>query len=426
MARRRRSLLGARGAIPGGPSSAEGAEPSAEATPDDDVPVPTADEPAAEEPAADLPATEEPAADAPAAEPAAEPSPPVEPVPEPPAGDSLPEVSEPPEQPSFQPLTGYQQVGGADAPVAEDLFGEGGYDDFDGNNPPTEEMPTGVMEDVGQPYNAPYTVPEPPPIPGILDRFTPPPAQRTNLGARRRKPDYLADTPSSPDRYEPTPAPPRRRAVRPEDDPVAVRRGAPIGLAVVILGLGLGAVGVGAIVLGLGMMLSSGSGAEEGMTPIDATDGEITAGGVEVRSNMQRKPGLIGVDEQPSDALPPVPGAAGASPTDPALPSPGAPTPSPAPQKAVPSPAPAPRPHPRTAPAATTPAAAKGTLKIRSNRRVLVYVNGQAIGYTPQDYAVSPGTFTVSAMVPGQPNTKQTRDAVVSAVGTTVPVDFTF
>ena len=58
---------------------------------------------------------------------------------------------------------------------------------------------------------------------------------------------------------------------------------------------------------------------------------------------------------------------------------------------------------------------------------MLVYVNGQAIGYTPQDHTVSPGsTYTVSAMVPGQPNTKQTRDAPVSAGGTTVPVDFTF
>ena len=57
---------------------------------------------------------------------------------------------------------------------------------------------------------------------------------------------------------------------------------------------------------------------------------------------------------------------------------------------------------------------------------MLVYVNGQAIGYTPQDYKVDPGTFSVSAMVPGQPATKQTRDASVSQAASTVAVDFTF
>jgi hypothetical protein len=65
-------------------------------------------------------------------------------------------------------------------------------------------------------------------------------------------------------------------------------------------------------------------------------------------------------------------------------------------------------------------------LKIRSNRRVLVYIDGQASGYTPLEMKVDPGEHAVVAMVPGQPNTKQERAASVAAGGDTVAVDFAF
>lgn len=333
--------------------------------------------------------------------------------------------SSPPAQPSYSPIMEYSPTGGADAPVAPDLFGEGGYEDFDGRGPPTEEVPSAVMEDVGQPYSTPYSVPEPPPIPGILDRFTPPPAQRTEIGSRNRKPDYLEEDSGSAKKegYEPTPPPARKRQAAPvEDDDEEVRRGPGVALAVLAVGSGVAVVGVGVVVLVLVLLF----GIRGAATDSDLAR-EVTSG-VEVRTNMQREPGLIGVAPSPPPVeapLPePAPEAVEAAPAPAPAPEP-APEPAPAPvPKAQPEPAPRPRPAPKPQPAAQ-PVSTKGTLKIRSNRRVLVYVNGQAIGYTPQDYKVDPGSFQVSAMVPGNPSTKQTRDAAVPA-GATVPVDFTF
>ncbi|MCA9572239.1 MAG: hypothetical protein KC656_30580, partial [Myxococcales bacterium] len=55
------------------------------------------------------------------------------------------------------------------------------YSEYDDGPPPTDEVPSAVLQDVSQSYAAPMHVPEPPPIPGILDRFTPAgAAQRTS------------------------------------------------------------------------------------------------------------------------------------------------------------------------------------------------------------------------------------------------------
>jgi hypothetical protein len=324
-----------------------------------------------------------------------------------------------------------------DAPFASELFVDSGYDELPDEPPPTEEVPSGVMEDISQPYNAPYSVPEPPPIPGILDRFTPPPAQRTEMGSRKKsnKPDYLDDTPGqSPDRIAALPSAggglvetgaPRGSALDDDDDDDE-RRGPPVGLMMAVGGGGLAVVGLGAIVVLVMMLLNGGGGDSEGVVPTrDPVDQ-----GVEVRDNMTQEPALIGApdpDEAPTEGGTDAevdPDGAERTEDDPDEGTEGdadEATPAPAPQ---PQPRAQPRPQPRPDP--KPEAAARGTLKIRSNRRVLVYVNGQAIGYTPQDYKVNPGDYSISAMVPGQPNTKQTRDASISDAGTTTPVDFTF
>ncbi len=405
MGRRRRSLLS---------SKATGLAPTAVDTDADDVD--TEPEPEPEPPPADVDEDAE-TLDT-ADEPLPEPEPSYVSYEEP---ASEPEPEAPPGEPSY---VSYEEPP-QDAPYAKDLFGDPGYDDFDAFNPPTEEIPSGVMEDVSQTYNSPYTVPEPPPIPGILDRFTPPPAQRTDLGSRgkrRDKPEYLDDTPAGARdrevleigiRGKQKAEPPPRERARDDDE----GGGPSVGLFVV----GVGLLCIVVVGVGLMSMMNGGGG---GVTD-DVATREPTSGSLEVRSNMTQKPGLIGVDdpdaEVPVELPPPMPepeqGTA-------EVPEPEAPTPSPEPKQ----PTPPPRPQPQTAP--TPPpapvAVAKATLKIRSNRRVLVYVNDQAIGFTPQDYEVEPGSFTVIAMIAGQPDTKQTRDASVGEAGSTVEVDFTF
>jgi len=72
------------------------------------------------------------------------------------------------------------------------------------------------------------------------------------------------------------------------------------------------------------------------------------------------------------------------------------------------------------------PASAVGAIKITSNRRVLVYVNGSPVGYAPTEYKGKPGTYSISAMVPGQPDTRQTLDAKIEAADSRVTLNFTF
>jgi hypothetical protein len=71
------------------------------------------------------------------------------------------------------------------------------------------------------------------------------------------------------------------------------------------------------------------------------------------------------------------------------------------------------------------PSGATGTLKIRSNRRVLVKVNGQPRDYSPLDLPIAPGTYTVSAALPGKPDSEQTVTVTLQS-GAIEPVNFTF
>jgi hypothetical protein len=55
-----------------------------------------------------------------------------------------------------------------------------------------------------------------------------------------------------------------------------------------------------------------------------------------------------------------------------------------------------------------------------------VYVNGSPIGYAPTEYKGKPGTYSVQAMVPGQPETKQIRDVKIDSADQKVSVNFNF
>jgi hypothetical protein len=230
------------------------------------------------------------------------------------------------------------------------------------------------------------------------------------------RPSYLAT---------PTPAPQRRTELPPavgapdiEDDEDDDRL--PIGRFVV--------AGGALFVLVLVMLVLA---VASQMLRVEATTAETPKAehheGVEVRGDMRQAPKVFGdLDDEPSpdlesDPSEPEPEPEEDEPEAPAVeaePLPPPPAPQPRPQVA-PAPAPAPAPQP-------TAEAVKGTLKIRSNRRVLVYVNGAALGYTPQDFQGRPGSFSVSAMLPSQPDSKQTRDITISAAGAVHAVEFSF
>jgi hypothetical protein len=309
----------------------------------------------------------------------------------------------------------------ADAPVARELFGGAGYEELEDVPPPTEEQPSAVLEDVGQSYSTPYSVPEPPPIPGLVDRFTPPPMQRTELGDRKRKPDYLPETPGGAEKrnYEPTPAPTPRRKAAAKDEIEETRSGPPM---FAILGIGAVALlGVGLIFVALAIVFSSGGDDGETAASLDPEKPNTT---VETRDDLRRKPPPLG--ETPSEApAPPEPPA----PTEPVPAEPVPPGPAPEqPKPAQPAPVPPAPPKPaQPAPVKPAPAAAaQGVLKIRANRRAMVYVNNQVVGFTPLDHKVAPGTWSVAAVLPGQPTTRQERNVAIQAAGGTTAVDFTF
>jgi len=72
-------------------------------------------------------------------------------------------------------------------------------------------------------------------------------------------------------------------------------------------------------------------------------------------------------------------------------------------------------------------AAQKSRLEIRSNQSVVAYINGAALGKIGyKDHLVAPGTYTVRAMLPGNPDSAQEVTVTVDQVGQSVPVRFSF
>ena len=128
----------------------------------------------------------------------------------------------------------------------------------------------------------------------------------------------------------------------------------------------------------------------------------------------------------PERELAPLPGSE--------LPAPVAAAPEPLPSAPGAAPAPTPRAAPRAKPAPAAPgaspteppsAAPVATVKVRANRRVLVYVDDLAVGYTPLDHPLPPGAHVISALVPGQLSTRQDQQVKVERGGEPV-VEFQF
>jgi hypothetical protein len=139
--------------------------------------------------------------------------------------------------------------------------------------------------------------------------------------------------------------------------------------------------------------------------------GLFLVAGAGVYTVMNRPPpppeGLEPLAPAKAAPLPPVEG--GPAPR----PAPGAPaeTPAPAPAPAAPPSArPAPTPKPRSAPAPAPAAAPKvGRVEVTSNQRALVYVDGEARGYTPAVLSEAEGERTIRVVLPGQAASAQKR-----------------
>lgn len=305
--------------------------------------------------------------------------------------------------------------------TADDSFEAGSE-----SGPPTEEVP--MYQDVGGVRSAPMNVPPPPDVPGLGDRFTPPPANRTDVGDRQSssRPSYLA---------EPTPAP-VGRTHRPDpfdssalvgaskkrgedDDEDSDDENAPIQIRYLVFGAALVLVSALMFIGYISLFPSAGS-----TVSAASSEGEEVSHirGVEVRKGIEKEsPKFLGnVNEEELDQEAEDGEAEGdAVPEQAAEETPSeakevAPAPAPAPAAVAPKPRPAPK-----------PVAAPSQLMIRANRKVLVVIDGKAVGYTPIDQEVAVGAHTVDATVPGQPTTKQSQ-SVEAAAGSEQTVTFTF
>ena len=247
-----------------------------------------------------------------------------------------------------------------------------------------------------QAYSAPIA-PDPPALPGILDRGPPrsdgsfPRGGVANQGRQQPRraplPDYLDDNTNSSPRFDPNEWSARRdRALSGRVEPE--RAGPPDELLKVVGALGIVIFSVGLILICLTVLFTRATTEDEGLM----SSREPVADGIDIRPSVQDD----GTD-QPSEGA----GPSAVAPRAPVVEE--APEPPP-----VVKPPPTPRPRP-------SPAVGSSVLKIRSNRKALVFVNGKAIGYTPKDYPVPPGSYQISAMIPGQAATKQTQSTALQA-----------
>ncbi len=301
--------------------------------------------------------------------------------------------------------------------------------------PPTEEVPIGgMMSDMSTSIGGPVSMSD---LPSVFDRFEPPQPLKAESGGARtgNRPAYLTEEPAQTPVPKPRPPPKSTRVA--EDEPPAEERG--MGMTFVALGAAAVAILSVVVILGVGAVVMFGNSGDDAATadlpaPVAPAAVPTRRGSqVPVRGDMKTAPAVP--EETPVEVAPIAEPVDGAGDVVAPAPAPVVPAPAPAPAPApVPVAAPAPAPAPAAAPAPTpapTPkpaatAETTGTLNIKSNRRVLVYVNGAPVGYAPTDYKGKPGAYTVSAMVPGQPETKQTKDAKIDAAGANATVNFTF
>ncbi|MFT6143740.1 MAG: hypothetical protein ACJAZO_002938 [Myxococcota bacterium] len=320
---------------------------------------------------------------------------------------------------------GQDDVGPKDG---SDPLGAGFIDLSDGARPPTEEMPNAVMEDLSQVYSAPMSVPEPPPVPGIVDRYTAPPMSRRGsappTGVDARRPAF---TPNPAPRQAPvrpiapTPAPAIRRRVPESDDD----GGTPLmSLILAFLLGGAGFVLLLALVWTLMNMINLGT-VKSVVQPVPAT-AQPAVQGLDVVPQAQDEEidvvpmrDGIGGEEVPVEVVP-VPAVVPAA--VPAVVAAPAPAPAPAPTPAA---SPRPRPAPVEPAADLRPVATTGTLSIESNRRVIVSIDGNPSDFTPLELTVPPGTYVIGAELPSRAGSQQTKTVDIEA-GERKPLFFRF
>ena len=289
--------------------------------------------------------------------------------------------------------------------AASDPLGSGFIDMSDGARPPTEEAPGAVMEDLSQVYSAPMSVPEPPPVPGIVDRYTPPPMTRRGpnppTGVDSRRPAF---TPSPAPRTTParpvtaTPAPDLRRrptTQKPQGSGPTVPLFAAFVLGALVLLLMI------ALFWTLVNMQQMASSTDD--VPVQAVPA----------SSEPAQPAPAGLpmdDPQVAPSEVPVREGIGAQPVPEPVVAEPEPEPAPAP---VAAPAPRPAPAPEAAP--DRPVATNGTLSVESNRRVIVSINGTPYEFTPLEVAVPAGQYTISAALPSRADSEQTQQVDLEA-----------
>lgn len=391
MTRKRRTLI-----RPRSPSSPErpeakadryGARPSVAnpARPPDSEP-PDSTEPA-EEPADSVAAEPPPAPEPPAApEPPTTEPPPAPETLDPSDGDAprpahqafptAPPLTPMPEPPPAAPgpaapiSTSDLDVPMLDAPYTDEV---GIRDDFarmEHDEPPTEDAPLSIARAVhGAHYDAAYTAPR---VPEHLRRFDVVASSDDFAGAV----DTAARAPDPPNSSPvPTLEPPLLPDVRFDPSAAPATPASSAWLVAGALAIGIGLVVTAMMVLGFPSLDVPEPVDDPGLGPLAPASAEPTA-------------------PEPAPVAPLTsPLRRGAPPPDRAEPlvSGG---PLDATEQAAPRPA--------------EPVVA--TLRVRSNKRALVWIDDEPTGLTPLELQIDPGRHTVRAMQPGQPDTAQTRE----------------
>lgn len=308
---------------------------------------------------------------------------------------------------------------------ADDGSGEAFFGDEE-EDPPTEDSVGPLPQDFSSLYRAPMDVPEPPPIPGILDRYTPAPVR--NQGARSGSgyvpvppknvaapiitpPVGLWDDPPSAGgsrgSAKDTPPPPSYKAAPAVEDETTFYQDTWFLAAVAFAAL----VAL-AVLIGLFWVSSQNQGDVDEPTVPSSVETPVAP-----------------PSDRPGAELVPTPGGEGdgvdvtVEGTDTPVVTPSNPgSDRPSPERGLRPDATTPTAPPVT-PAVTTPttpAARTGRLKIRASKQVLVYVNGQPVGLTPLDLDRPAGQYTIAARVNGQQRTER----VELSSGTIRLVDF--
>ena len=239
--------------------------------------------------------------------------------------------------------------------------------------PPTGDPATIERAVHGALHDAAYTVPQ---VPETLRRFD---AVTTtdSFAGRVETSVRLLEFPGIPPRAQAEPPVPDVRFTPKPPPPPPQRSSVPwLGITVILFAI---------LSIGVALVFA--------LTRPDELSAAVTEG---IDPSLAPSPAVAPIRPPPSE--PPIPRSV----------SPRSPPPSPPTEPLVQSRDAGPAPAPRTRPA---------KVNVRSNKRALVYLDGRAVGLTPEVLELPPGTYEVQVMQPGQPATRQARTIEVGAGG---------